>query len=180
MAVLELKVVAESEMDPATDAAIKQTLVTCFPHRHEEFSQVRTIGNVPVLTTVIMDDEQALAHVAVIERTIKVGHLSIRVAGVASVCVLDGHRGKGLGDRVIKAAIKEAKNAGFDLGILFCAENVKAVYERNGWVDITKRRCTRHFDGTSEDMTPERIRMYHPLNMLRFPPGDIDLCGDKW
>ena len=180
MAVLELIVIAESDIDSAMDAAIKQSLVTCFPHRAKEFSQVRAIDNIPVITSVIIDEGQALAHVAVIERDIKVGTLPVKVAGIASVFVMDEHRGRGLGDRVIKAATKEAKNAGYELGMLFCADNVKPVYKRNGWIDITERICTRHFDGTSEDMTPGRIRMYHPLNMLRFPPGDIDLCGDKW
>ena len=180
MAVLELIVINESDIDSAMDAAIKQSLVACYPNRAEEFSQVRAIGNVPVLTSVIMDKGQAMAHVAVIEREIKVGNITVKIAGVASVFVMEGNRGKGLCDRAIKAAMKEAKNAGYDLGMLFCVDNVRPVYDRNGWIDITERKCTRHFDSTSEEMIPERIRMYHPLNMLRFPPGDIDLCGDKW
>jgi predicted acetyltransferase len=178
---MAVRIIDECDIAPELDAAIRKSLAICFPHRYEEFSRSRTIrNNVPSYTAVISDGEKALCQVAVMDRTISVGGEQPHVAGVANVFVMPEHRGKGLCDMALEAAMAEAKNRGFDFGFLFTYSPTDRIYARNGWFEIKDRKFVCVENGEESVLSAERIKMYYPLENEDFPSGDVHLQGDRW
>ena len=178
---LELRILKECEIDDCLDASIRNGLAVSFPHREKDFGQCRSLGlNVPCYTVVLVEEQKAIAQVAVMDRTIRVGDEAVHVAGIANVFVLPQYRGQGYVDKVLEAAMDEAKNRKFEYGFLFTHAPVDNIYARNGWIDVTDRECIRVEDGLEISMEPERFRMYHPLNSNAFPQGNIHLQANKW
>lgn len=177
---MQLRILNENQVDEKVDAAIKKTLAICFPNDVEEFSRTRAFeGNVPLFSVYIEDSDKVLAHLAIMDRTVIVGGESVRVAGVANVCVLPEYRKKGLSDMILKAAMEEAMRRHFDFGLVFTGGRIKKVYARNGWIDIPGREFITTRDGKQIEL-PAQTRMYYPLKKKVFPPGTVDLCGIKW
>ncbi len=178
---MAVRIIDECDITPELDAAIRKSLAICFPHRYEEFSRSRAIrNNIPSYTAVISDGEQALCQVAVMDRTISVGGEQVHVAGIANVFVMPEHRGKGLCDMALEAAMAEAKKRGFDFGLLFTHSPTNRIYARNEWVEIKNRKFVRVENGEEAVFSAERIKMYYPLKSEDFPAGDVHLQGDRW
>ena len=177
---MQTRIIDEEDIDPRLDQAIRDLLVLCFPHRREVFSAARRWrGNVPLYSVVVQDHDVLCANVAVVDRTIRVADRLLRVAGVALVAVAPAFRGRRLIDGALVAAMKEAAARKFDCGFLFTHRPTNRIYARNGWIEIAVQ-TTRIEDSQEIQMPPENVRMFHPLTMKDFPPGDIHLLGDKW
>lgn len=177
----QLRVFTECEINESLDASIRAGLVICFPHREVEFGQCRALGlNVPCYTAVMAEGDNAVGQVAVMDRTIRVGDETVRVAGVANVFVLPEYRGNGHVDKMLEVAMEEAKNRGFEFGFLFTHAPLDRIYARNGWVDVTDRECILVEDGLEMSMGPERLRMYYKLGETDFPAGNIHLQAYRW
>lgn len=179
---LDVRTIEDHGQIPADlDTAILRTLAACYPEHRDMFARTRHWrGHIAAYRVIALDGGIVAAHVAVVDCTIRVGEASVRVAGVGQVAALPPYRKTGLIDRLLARAVDEAKDRGFDIGMLFCQERVRRVYERNGWIDITGRPCTRTEAGERILMPPDHLRMMVPLAMAELPPGPIDLGGDKW
>lgn len=178
---MRIIIIDEADVNPSLDTAIKKTLVTCFPHNESVFSKTRRWrDNKPVYNVVALDEECVCGHVAVVDRTIRVGEKLLRVAGVGNVCALPEHRKTGLSDVLLKTSMKEAAERNFEFGLLFTNQNIKEFYARNGWVEISHRKFIR-IENTDEIILPdESIKMCCHLVGREFPEGDVQLQGDKW
>ena len=177
---MRIEVIDESAVTPDLDTAIRRTLVVCFPHSAGVFGQSRCWrGNRP-LWSIVARAGVVAAHVAVIDRTIRVGEETVRVAGVGNVCALPEYRKTGLIDKVLASAAQETRRRGFDLGLLFCREPVKEVYFRNGWIEAAGRAFVRVENGIETEMPPENLRLYLPLRLSGLPAGRVHLQGDRW
>ena len=178
---LRIRLVEDDRMDPELDAAIRRTLAECYPYHKAMFARTRHWrGHTAAYRVIAPNGALIAAHVAVVDRTTRVGEASVRVAGVAQVAALPAYRRTGLIDKVLARAVEEARQRGFDAGLLFCHEAVRGVYDRNGWIDITDRPCTRIEAGEEIIMPADNLRMTYPLAMTELPPGPIELGCDKW
>lgn len=178
---MQLRILNENEIDETLAAAMRQTLVICFPDDAEKYSRSRHYeGNVPLYNVRIEDGGVVAANLDVVDRTIKVSGESVRVAGVGSVCVLPQYRGKGLSDSILKVAMEEALRRNFDFGLLFTSRQVKKVYARNGWIDMADQKFLSLRQGRGIELSAEGVRMYYQLGEKEFPQGIVDLCGIDW
>ncbi|MBN1816980.1 MAG: GNAT family N-acetyltransferase [Sedimentisphaerales bacterium] len=178
---MEIRILDEQAVTPEMDAAIRKTLAACFPLNQDQFAKTRQWrGNIPLFSVVARDAGGIAAHAAVVDRTIRVGDTSLRIAGFGNVCALPEYRKTGLIDQVLKRAVEEARQRKFPVGLLFCRDYVRAVYERNGWKGLPNQPCTRVEAGQEIPVGPDNPRMWIPLNQDRFPAGPIHLQGDKW
>jgi len=173
-------IVEEKDIDSGLDRDIRDLLVLCFPHVRDTFATARRWrGHVPLYSVILKDDDVLCAHVAVVDRAIQAGNQTVRVAGVALVCVTPCLRGRRLVDGALGASMKEAADRKFDCGLLFTHSPTNRIYARSGWIELAAE-TTRVENGQHIQIPPENIRMYYPLGMNRFPPGAIHLLGDKW
>jgi hypothetical protein len=97
------------------------------------------------------------------------------------VFVLPDQRGKGLSDRVMVAAMKEAAAGHYDCGLLFCVPELEKVYARCGWKRLADVPVIRIDERRTEVPIPgKNIAMFYPLKVTEFPPGRIHLQGNDW
>ena len=99
----------------------------------------------------------------------------ISVVGIGGVIVEAGHRGHGLGKRVIEEVIRLAETLGPDLAILFCHRDRAGLYRRHGFIEVTDPVLVDQPTG------PVRMPMVAMWRALRegasLPPGGIRLMG---
>jgi GNAT superfamily N-acetyltransferase len=180
---ISLCVIHEEDISPELDRAIRETLVVCFPADREYFQRQSWWHCVPIYRVLGRDSKGSIvAHTAVVERTVIVGpSLSkVRVAGIQSCCVLPGHRGTGLSDKMMSVAMDEANRRGFDAGLLFCLDRLETVYGRMGWSRLDGAVYVAD-DKEGKALIPAKnITMFCPLKAKQFPAGDIDLVGTDW
>ena len=177
----DLRILNESDITPDIDGRIRHTLTLCFPHRADNFKTHRWLDhNSPDFTVVVDRYYTIVAHLAVIERMITVGPSQLRIAGIALVSVHPHHRSQGLSTQILRYALHEAERRNYDMGMLFCQEKVKHVYERHGWREIKDRNFTHIDNGHWNPLPADRLRMYFPLHMEEFPDGDVNLDGGRW
>ena len=178
---MQLRIIKEAEIDVKLDAAIKKCLCICFPKDKIEFSQSRYWhGSAPAYSVLIEEGNNIIAHTGVVDRTIKIEDQQYRVAGIQSLFVVPEHRGKGLSDRILKAVIQEAQHEGYDYGLLFTTKEITNVFERNGWLQITKQKFVRIEDDMEIFLPKETIKMYYPLKYKTFPKRIVNLQGNDW
>ena len=175
------RVVDESQMPAALDAEIRRGLCLCFPPDVPIFSLTRAWhGSAPAYNVVIDDGPTVLAHVGVVDRSIRVGPTPIRVAGVQNVYVLPEARGRGLAQVVMVEAMAEAGRRRFDVGLLFCEPKLERVYLDCDWRSLGPREVVRVEEGREIPIPAKNIAMFYPLAAAAFPDGLIHLGGNDW
>lgn len=172
----------EAAIGPELDAAIKIGLCVAFPADVSVYSRVRAWHDSwPSYTLTLQDGDDAAAHIAVVDRTVRVGEeASVRVAGLQNVYALPQYRGRGLAVQGLQLAMDEARRRGFDFGLLFCIPPLEKVYAPLGWLGAGGRDIVRVEDGEEKPLPAKNICMYFPLGDRPFPDGPIHLCGNDW
>lgn len=178
---MQLQILKESEIQDRLDQAIKKTLISSFAGDEEVFTQTRAFnGNIPLYTAIAQDGDIVCSHVAVVDRTILVGQKQFRAAAVANVCTSPEYRGNKMVDAVLMPAMEHAENLGFDFGLLFTSHSLKKMYARNGWLEVVDQKFITTKNGAKSEFSPEGAKMFYPLQLKEFPPGDVDLMGIDW
>lgn len=175
------RIINEPHIDRRTDQSIRHGLCICFPADVEFYSKTRGWNQYdPHITTVVERGNRVVAHAAAIDKSIMVGEETLRVAGIMNVFVIPEYRKQGLATEVVRAALDEAEQQGFDMGLLFCKSWLESVYRSTGWKRITDRSITRVVSDRELPLRKHIILMYYPLRLKTLPPGDIHLRGNDW
>ncbi len=180
---MELLVIDESEMTPEMDAGIREGLCECFPADADVFSRTRAWHGSLASWSILLREPSGhiVAHTGVVDRKILAGDVPLHVAGIQNVFVLPDQRGKGLSDRVMVAAMKEAAAGHYDCGLLFCVPELEKVYARCGWKRLADVPVIRINERRMEVPIPgKNIAMFYPLKVTEFPAGRIHLQGNDW
>ena len=178
----KILIIEEANIDAVLDNKIKSGLCRCFSKDKEIFSQTRTWhGSFPAFSVVLEDQDVVSAHVGIVDRVIKVANKDLRIAGIQNVFVLNDYRGKGLCDKIMATAMKEAERLGFDAGLLYCVPELKKVYVRCGWKWLSEKEIIRlNKDGEEVNLPKKNIIMFYPIKIKKFPAGTIHLQGSDW
>lgn len=80
-----------------------------------------------------MDDDDPIAHLGVVIRSIQVDGIDYRVFGLQNVYVVHSHRGKHLVDVLFAELLEYLKGVNLNFGLLFARTKVEHVYTRLGW-----------------------------------------------
>lgn len=175
------RIVLESQMPADLDQRIRDGLCASFPVDNGVFSHTRAWhGSAPAYSVVMEKDGQVIAHVGVVDRTIRVGGIPLRAAGIQNVFVRPAFRGLGFCDQVMNASMAEALRQGFDCGLLFCVPRLAKVYAVTGWQTLGERTVIRVDNGQEVAIPDKNITMYLPLVRPEFPDGVIHLQGNDW
>ena len=171
----------ETAIPPDLDARIRQGLCTCFPKDADVFVRTRAWhGSRPEYTVVAEDAGRVVAHAGVVARTVTVGPVMLRAAGVQNVFVAPEYRGRNLSAEVLRCAMKEAAGRDFDAGLLFCMPELEGVYTGCGWRGLGPRAIVRIAEGRELPLPGGNIALFYPLRVADFPDGVIHLRGNDW
>jgi aminoglycoside 2'-N-acetyltransferase I len=118
------------------------------------------------------------SNVDIVERTVTVGGLPLRLGGIGGVATLPEYRGRGLASRAMSAAVKSMKDElGFEYGLLITGSRRQTFYEGMGWQVISE---PVYFDQPSGKIKNEGITMSLAMAGKSWPPGVVDFCGLPW
>ena len=179
---ISLCVVNEQDISAEVDRSIRKTLVVCFPADREYYRSQSWWYCVPVYRVLARDSNDFLiAHTAVVERVIICEQSAkVRVAGIQSCCVLPEYRGTGLSDKMMSVVMQEARERGFDAGLLFCLPQLEPVYGRMGWSRLEAAVYMADEKAGKTLIPAKNTTMFYPLRVKQLPAGDIDLAGTDW
>ncbi|MCF0233345.1 MAG: GNAT family N-acetyltransferase [Thermoguttaceae bacterium] len=171
-----LETVAESDVDPALDAQIREFLLEYFPNWADVFKTRRTWHDAPpVFTTLARCEGKIVGHVAVVERTITTRwNWRYLAASIQGVAVARDFRKTGLSTKILDLALQEAADAGYKFAILFCREPLRPFYERNGW-KLPNDSMIMWRDRELPIHMQSNCPMCRELSDEPFPEGELDV-----
>jgi predicted acetyltransferase len=177
-----LKIIKERDIAPELDQNIREALCRCFPDDIEFFKKNRAWhGSLPEWSIVVLKDNKIIAHVAIVSRNIKIASQEFKIAGIQNVFVLPEYRGQGLCRMIMNSAMQQAKDNGFDVGLLYCVPELGKTYAKCGWLLLAERIILRTDNsGNIIPLPSKNITMFFPLKNKELPEGNIDLQGNDW
>jgi predicted acetyltransferase len=118
------------------------------------------------------------SNVEIVERTITVGELPLRVGGIGGVATLPEYRGRGLASRAMSASAKFMKDElGLEYGLLTTGSRRRTFYEWLAWQVVSN---PAYFDQPSGKMKNGGLTMCLVMAGKPWPPGAVDFCGLPW
>ena len=186
-----VRLIQETDITPAINAGLIELLCQANPQERALFTRDGRgwHGVRPSFCAVIEQDNQPIAYVAIVDRTIRIdpppSDLGVppkflRIAGPQNVSVHPSHRGQGLSLAALNAAMQHAAKENFDVGLLFCTPNLQRLYSKAQWQTLPATRITRTENGIDLPLPEHNIAMFLPLQVKSFPPGPIHLQGNDW
>jgi len=177
---MNLELIEEPDMTPATDAAIKRLLCDCFPPDTKIFSQSRQWhGTAPAYTIVQHEGNAVVGQVGVVLRTLRVGGRPVDIAGIQSLAVSPALQGSMLAWALMRRCMREAKRRGVPFGLLFCVPDLEKLYAAMRWQTVNVG-VVMQYEGQTQPIPGKNICMVLDLGGGAWPEGDIDLNGPDW
>jgi len=171
-----VETIDETAISGDLDVRIRGFLCAHFPEWCEVFSRDRKWHRLaPLFTTLCRDDEEMIAHTAVvIRRLTTTWNFRYEVASIQGVLVAPEHRRHGLAEKLLTRALDEARKRGFLYAILFCKEPLVEYYLKQNWKladDSMVMWNNRDLPIAMRSNCP----MYYELTAEPWPEGPVDV-----
>jgi aminoglycoside 2'-N-acetyltransferase I len=124
-----LRTVTTAELTRAELEALRELLFGAFGGRFEEHDWEHTLGGVHVLAS---EDDQVVAHGAVVPRTLAARGRELRTGYVEGVATRSDRRGRGLATLVMRE-VGRVVEGDYELGALSDGTGIPGFYQRRGW-----------------------------------------------
>jgi GNAT superfamily N-acetyltransferase len=144
-----------------------------------QFAIVReTRWESPDWSFLALDSAELAAFYNIVERTVTIDDVPVRVAGLNNLVTLPAHRGRGVASRLLR----ETQEQWFDLlgaecGLLLCADALLPFYSRLGWEKVDARVSYAQPDGPRA--WSAHCMMLDPRRKVA-SVREIDLRGLPW
>jgi predicted GNAT family N-acyltransferase len=128
---------------------------------------------------VIREEDRVIACASVAPRTVGTSRGDMTVQALARVCTDPAARGRGLGQRVVRAAFELVDRGPFPFSLFQTSEKVRPYYEKLGAVVATNRIVNSRGDDPTKNPFWDIVVMRYPAGP-GWPEGEIDLRGPGW
>lgn len=125
---------------------------------------------------VVRENGAAIAFGQMLPRLIGSAEGDVAIAGLARVCTHPDHRGRGLGERVVRAAFELIDQGDFRASLFQTSPAVRPFYERLGCAQVDNRIVNSGGDDPDANPFWDEVVMRYPAKG-RWPNGTIDLRG---
>ncbi len=160
--------VFDKDLDSQAEMALRELLVSCFPHE-TKFRKQRYNNEIPLHRWFVYADGEPVAHLATHEKQFVFEGQSYTFCGIAEVCVREDHRGQGLVGMLLQQA--ELRHASFHFSILL---GDTEVYERYGYTKVSNVYFLSHSPKPNPDA------MIKCLRAENWPTGDVFIDGPRF
>lgn len=170
---LDIHYIADSAVTKEFHADLLALLQLCFPHEKRFLTQ-RYNHETPSHRFYQYSDSMLISHVAVHDKTFRIGGVAYVVGGIAEVMVHPEYRGKGL----VKTLLLEVDGFLQERGVLIAMLFGRAsVYESSGYSQLSNP--IHYFNPEVKSWRTEVLpsAMGKTYTGLEFPAGIIDLTG---
>lgn len=132
----------------------------------------------PDWCVLVRHQEQAVTHLAIIERTATAGGQQVKLGGIGGVMTPVAWQGRGFAGKAMRRSAEFMRDElGVDFGLLLCSESLVRYYARLGWQHVAGPLV---FDQSFGKETWDEEAMVLPCTEQTWPEGVIDLCGPPW
>lgn len=128
------------------------------------------------LSFLIHEDGKLIAHSAHIPRTIQTATGEITVAGLTRVCTDPAQRGRGLGEKVVRATFAMVDAGTFPYSLFQTSPPVRAFYEKLGCCLVENPIVNSFAEDLHVSPFWDKVIMRYP-STGEWPEGEIDLRG---
>ena len=166
--------IKDADVNEEMNTRLIEILSICFD-KQTVFKTQRYFKEMPHHRWYIKDGNSIIAHVAVHDKNIKTEKGTIRIGGVAEVCVHPDYRGRGLVRKMLAVIHKWLNENGFDFAMLYGEERV---YASSGYSTIKNK--IKFLDHNTKEWKIEASKdaMVAPLKGDdNWPDGLIDING---
>jgi aminoglycoside 2'-N-acetyltransferase I len=119
-----------------------------------------------------------VSHVGILQREVRAGERSVRVAGLYTVMTAPEWRGNGFATEALRVAVDFMRaELGADFGLLLCPDRVLPFYNSLGWHRVEEIVV---FDQPAGKTVSELNALVLPLGDGSWPTGALDFCGPPW
>ena len=125
---------------------------------------------------VVRENGQYIAHAAIVPRVIGTSGGELTVAGLAQVCSDPVHRGRGLGETVVRAVFELVDAGDFPCSLFQTSHQVRPFYEKLGSCVIENKIVNSLGEDVEANPFWDRVVMRYPATG-EWPGGEIDLRG---
>jgi predicted acetyltransferase len=129
-------------------------------------------------TVMVWEDEDLVTTVHIVERTARVGEHPVRLGGIGNVATKVEWRKRGYARSALKTAQDFLRDPlKVDFGMMIATLQMVPRYERLGWLVAAQSMQIDQPDGKTTLDFPVMIL---PVCKLKWPKGEIELCGLPW
>lgn len=163
----QLPVDRRREMNAAADAEFAQYAIV----RETQWAS-------PDWSFLALDGDELVAFYNIVERTVKMSDVSVRVAGLNNLVTLPAHRGRGVASRLLRETSAHwFESLGADCGLLLCADALVPFYSRLGWERVEAR--VTYSQPRGSQIWTANCMWVDPFRRMA-AAAEIDLCGLPW
>jgi GNAT superfamily N-acetyltransferase len=179
---IEVRLVAEPDLTPEDDAAIRELLVAAFPRAADRFRRHSWWGSRPDHRLLLVRAGRLVGHLDLERRVIEVGSADVLVAGIGAVAVHPDAQRQGLGRRLVEELLRVLlTEVPVSFGYLTTGPADAAFYTAVG---LTRIEATVRYQdpdsGVWEVADPLNFVLPAGSPLSAWPPGPIDLRGTPW
>lgn len=167
----KIQFISVAETNPALDKELRDWFRDQFGHVQYRWAEPDYYGILSV-------EEQLAGRLAVFDRQVSAGGVTVKVGGIGGVATKSQFRRRGVASALLSRAAEFMKNdLGLEFGFLLCRREVSPVYAKLGWTRV---------DGPTIFSQPSGIDTYPhetmilPLANKQWPLGPIDMRGLPW
>ena len=173
---IEYVILPEDQIDAKLDRELVAYLSQIFPEWASVFARQRAWHDArPLWTALAFVDGRVVGHTAVVERTITTDwNWRYKVVSLQGVSVLPEWRNRGIGRKLLKMALDEARKRGYPFAIIFCKEEMVPYYRSLGW-QLPEDSMIMWKDRALPIPMRSNCPMYQTLGETPFPEGPIDV-----
>lgn len=173
---IKYAILSEEEIGPKLNKELVGYLSGIFPEWAQVFAKERAWHDArPVWTTLAFSGRRVIGHTAVVERTITTDwNWRYKVASLQGVSVLPEWRNRGIGRKLLKMTLDEARRRNYPFAIIFCKEAMVPYYESLGW-QLPEDSMIMWKDRALPIPMRSNCPMYQTLSDISFPEGPIDV-----
>ncbi len=118
-------------------SSLRQTGPDGFVEEQQVLDWVAHQENHPV-HLVLVQDSVLISHAEIVWKQLNYGDEIYKVYGLSGVFTLPAWRGRGYGRQIVAAATAYIRASDADLGLLWCAPELRAFYVRYGWQAMSR------------------------------------------
>jgi aminoglycoside 2'-N-acetyltransferase I len=166
-----LEIFGVAEADPELEKQLRDWF-------RDEFGRVRYQWAEPDYYAILRRDEKLAGRLAIFDRQVSAGDVTVRVGGIGGVATKPNLRHRGVASALLsRAADFMKRQLGVEFGLLLCQPAVSPVYAKLGWSRVEGPTTFAQPGGA---VRYPYLTMVLPLAGKAWPPGPIDMLGLPW
>jgi aminoglycoside 2'-N-acetyltransferase I len=174
---MEILIKAEKDMPASLREAMDKAVKAAFDAIDDDGGGITWVESND-WHVLVLEAGRVVSHAGIVERTVDVGGMQVRVGGVGAVATLPELQGRGLAGMAMRRAAQfMQEDLKVDFGLLFCAPKNEPLYAHLGWIVV---RVPVVSDQPGGKRCISDVLMILPCLKQAWPAGTIDLCGLPW